>query len=39
MRQEKYHPLTASPRWKLPGGHAGLGNDDIYLYISPVRQG
>ena len=41
--QEKYHPLTASARWKLPGGHAGLGNEaSIFisqnLSISTVRH-
>ena len=23
--QEKYHPGSAKPRWKLPGGHARKG--------------
>ena len=24
--QEKYHPGSTKPRWKLPGGHADKGN-------------
>ena len=35
--QEKYHPLTSSPHWKLPGGHAGLGKD-ASIFISTVRH-